>query len=80
MNPKKSDHKDSNEIIAEAIFDLSKSIRLLGMGNVDRGDKSPGAIEDLATFIRDSNREIASALDGIADAIHALAEAIEKSK
>ena len=71
---------DKNEIIAEAIFDLSKSLRLLGMGNISRKDESPGAIESLAMIISDSNKDIASSLDGVANAIQELAEAVEKSK
>lgn len=69
------------ELIATAIYDLSKSIRLLGSGNIAREDeKYPGAIEDLAILIRDSNKEIAAALDGIANAIDQLAVSLESSK
>ncbi len=71
---------DKNEVIAEAIFDLSKSIRLLGNGNIARHDSSPGAIEGLAMLIRESNEEIARSLDGIASAIQALAESLADLK
>jgi hypothetical protein len=63
--------------VAEAIYDLSKSIRLLGMGNIDRGDNAIGAIEGLAILVRDSNHKIADALGDVADAIRALAHAVE---
>jgi hypothetical protein len=68
------------ELIAGAIFDLSKSVRLLGMGNIDRFNESPGAVEELARLIRESNKGIAAALDGVADAIQELAGAVERSK
>lgn len=71
---------DQKEIIAEAIFDLSKSLRLLGNGNIARIDESPGAIESLVMAIKGSSTEIATALDGIANAIQELAESLDKSK
>jgi len=71
--------EESNET-AEAIYCLAKSIRLLGNGNVERGDLSPGAIEGLAMLIRDSNEKISDALGDIADSIRELAQAISDSK
>ena len=71
---------EKNEIIAEAIFDLSKSIRLLGNGNIDRGDLGVGAIEGLAILIRDSNQKIAESIGGVAEAIRELAQAIESKE
>jgi hypothetical protein len=70
---------EQNEI-AEAIYDLSKSLRLLGGGNISRDDMTPGSIESLAMLIRDSNIQIADALTSIANAIHELAEAMGTSK
>jgi hypothetical protein len=66
---------DKNELIAEALFDIAKSLRLLGNGNIARDDLSPGAIEGLAMTLRDTGKELASSLDGIANAITELAEA-----
>lgn len=43
--------KETLDPIAEALFDISKSLRLLGNGNVAREDLSPGAIEGLAMLI-----------------------------
>ncbi len=71
---------EKNEIIAEAIFDLSKSIRLLGNGNIDRGDLGVGAIEGLAMLIRDSNQKIAESIGDVAEAIRELAQAIENKE
>lgn len=56
--------------------DLSKSIRLLGMGNIDRGDNAIGTIEGLTIYIKESNEKIADALGDIADAIRGLAQAV----
>lgn len=70
---------DNNDVIAEAIFDLSKSIRLLGNGNVDRGDNSLGAIEGLAIAIKESSKNIASALNDISQGIAISNEQIAKA-
>ena len=68
------------ETIANAICDLSKSIRLLGNGNIERGDNSPGAIESLAMLIKESNDKTAVALGDIAESIRDLAQAITETK
>ena len=68
---------EDNDLIAEAILDLSKSVRLLGSGNVARDDLAPGAIEGLAMLIRESNERIAASLDGIAEAMDRIADAIQ---
>jgi hypothetical protein len=73
-------YRRKNEIIAEAIFDLSKSIRLLGNGNIDRGDLGVGAIEGLAMLIRDSNQKISESIGDVAEAIRKLAQAIENKE
>lgn len=65
------------EILAEAIYDLSKSIRLLGNGNIDRGDNAIGAIEGLVIQVKESNQLVAQSLGDIADAIRDLAQAIQ---
>jgi uncharacterized protein YoxC len=69
-----------NEInrVADAIYDLAKSVRLLGNGNVDREDQH-GAIADLAVIIRESNKEISSALHGVASSLQSIADAIASS-
>lgn len=67
------------ELIAEAIFDLSKSIRLLGNGNIDRGDNAIGAIEGLVIQVKESNQQVAQALGDIAEAIRDLAQAVESN-
>ena len=72
----KKEQLENNEI-ADAIYDLSKSIRLLGNGNIERGDNSPGAIEGLSMLIRDSNTKIAEGMMDIAGSIRELAQAIE---
>lgn len=74
--------KETSEVneTAAAIYDLSKSIRLLGNGNIDRGDNAVGAIEGLAMAVKESNNNIAEALGSIASAIQSLAEAIEDLK
>lgn len=69
--------KPENEAIAQAIYDLSKSIRLLGNGNIERGDNSPGAVEGLAMLIRDTGEKTATALGDIAMAIRELAETLQ---
>ena len=66
---------DSDKI-AQALYDISKSLRLLGNGNIAREDTSPGAIEGLAMLIRDSNTRIADALGDVADSVRSLAEAV----
>ena len=86
----KTSAPEKNELVADAIYDLSKSIRLLGNGNIDRGDLAIGAVEGLAMMVRDSNEKIAESisyvsdsndkiagsLDNIAEAINNLAQAI----
>lgn len=67
---------EKTDLIAEAIFDLSKSIRLLGNGNIDRGDNALGAIEGLVIQVKESNQQIAQALGDIAESIRDLAQAI----
>ena len=64
---------DKNEIIAEAIRELSRSIIYLGNGN-STGSGGFGAIEGLAMLIRDSNQEIASSISGISSALENIAE------
>ena len=64
---------DKNEIIAEAIGELSRSIIYLGNGN-STGSGGFGAIEGLAMLIRDSNQEIASSIGGISSALENIAE------
>ncbi len=68
------------ETIADAINDLSKSIRLLGNGNIDRGDNSPGAIENLAAVIKESNEKTAMAIGDIAESIRELAQAVQETR
>lgn len=70
---------DQSEITA-ALFDISKSLRLLGNGNIDRGDEFPGAIERLLLEMKDAAGKIAESLGYIASSIDHLAEAIEDSK
>jgi hypothetical protein len=70
--------EDKNGIIAEAIYDLSKSIRSLGNGNIDQEDFSFGNIEGLAFLISDSNQEIASSIGGISSTFETVAEAISE--
>ena len=64
---------DKNEIIAEAIGELSRSIIYLGNGN-STGSGGFGAIEGLAMLIRDSNQELASSIGGISSALENIAE------
>jgi hypothetical protein len=63
--------------LAEALFDISKSLRLLGSGNIAREDTEPGAIEHLDRSIKETGAAVASALGDIAEAITTLAHAVE---
>lgn len=69
-----------NEQIADALFDISKSLRLLGWGNVLRDDHAPGAIEDTGRIIAESSQLVAEGLHDVADAIRELAGAVGDSK
>lgn len=74
--------------VAEAIFELSHNIKMLGNGTAtismasSGSDAAPGigAIENHAMAIKESSETIAGALDGVADAIRQLANSIEESK
>lgn len=68
------------EIIAEAIYDLSKSIRLLGNGNIERGDNALGAVEGLVIQVKESNQLVAQALGDIAEAIRDLAQSVADTR
>ncbi len=68
--------EDKNEIIVEAIYELAKSIRLLGNGNIDRGDNAIGAIEGHAILTQESNSEVASSINGIASTLNNISESM----
>lgn len=75
----------NNEVIAEAIFELAKAVRVLGLGNVDHDafkcegqPTAPGAIEGLGMLLRDSHERIAVELGDISEAIRELVCAIEE--
>ncbi len=76
MEKKPSDQ----ELIAEAIFMVAKAIRILGEGNIDRSDETPGALTTFGFTVTDSSKRIADSLDNIADAIRTLAQEISLSK
>ena len=71
---------EPNELIADGLFDIAKSLRLLGHGNIDRGDNAVGSIEYLVMAMEKSNKQIASALDSVASAIQTLAQSVKDSK
>ncbi|KKL70136.1 hypothetical protein LCGC14_2107940 [marine sediment metagenome] len=64
-----NDEIEPHEIVADALFDIAKSLRLLGSGNIDRGDNAVGAIESLSISIKEGSEKVSEALNGIADAI-----------
>jgi len=59
----------------ETINEIARSIDRLGNGNADT---ELGAIENLSMTINSSCREIASALEQVAEAINHLAGAVKK--
>lgn len=66
--------ENKNEIIAEAIIELAKSINCLGNGS-STGVGGFGAIEGHAMLTRDSNKEIASSIGGLSSGLESIAEA-----
>lgn len=69
---------ENNKWVASALFDIAKSLRLLGNGNIDRGDLAPGAIEGLAMIYRDKAEKIAEAIGWVSSSLDKVAEANEK--
>ena len=65
-----------NNEIADSIYNLSKAVRLLGNGNIERGDLSPGAMEGFAIIFRDSAEKVASSIDGVAESLNNIADAL----
>lgn len=59
----------------ESIGEIAKSIDRLGNGNAET---EMGAIENLSMAINSSCRDIAAALEQVADAINYLAGAVKK--
>lgn len=59
----------------ESIHEIAKSIDRLGNGNAET---ELGAIENLSMTINSSCRDIAAALEQVADAINYLAGAVKK--
>lgn len=71
---------EKDEVVSEALFTVAKSIRLLGMGNIERGDLAPGAVETLGMQVRDTGEKIADAIGQLASSVSELADAVRESK
>jgi len=71
-----SNENEKDELTSEALYSIAKSLRLLGMGNIDRGDTALGAIEGLTMQVKESNEKIADSLSDVAEAIRELAQAV----
>lgn len=57
-----------------AVHEVAKALRLLGMGNIDRDNLCPGAIEGLAISVKEAGEAIADGLGAVADAIDRYSE------
>ena len=57
--------QEQKEWLAAAVYDAAKAIRLLGNGNIDRGDYAPGAIEDLAITLKKLGKDVVSAIGSL---------------
>lgn len=60
----------------EALCNISKSIKILGSGNIDRNNNFPGSVERLNATLKESSKKIVESLDGIAHAIDELNQTI----